>query len=901
MRVPVDWLREYCDPDLDVGGIEERLTMTGTKVEAIHHHGVSGLEYFVVGRVVEVAAHPDADRLRVCTVDLGDAGPVSEGERAGEAIARGEATAQGETMAQGAAIAQKEATAQGAGPVGRRLATIVCGAPNVAVGQTVAVALPGAVMADGTKIKRAKLRGVPSEGMILAAAELAIEPRSEAGIIVLDSSAGSLAGELATDVHNDLAPGAPLSEVLPIATEVIELEITPNRPDCLGVYGVARELHAATGAALEAPPWEAGPGSGDEASDGEAIDRLGGAEVTVECPELCPRFTARVFENVTVGPSPAWLRARLMAAGQRPISNVVDITNYAMLASGQPLHAFDLDRVAGGRLTVRRAREGERVETLDGQVRELDAETVVIADAEGATSIAGLMGGARSEVQQDTRRVLMEVATWNGPNIHRSSWKLGLRSEASGRFEKGLQPEQCVHAQAVATRLMVELCGAKVVSGTIDVSVGATPAQAIRLRERRVKAILGVAVPSERQEEILRALDFHVERVGDDIEVKVPALRRGDVTREIDLIEEVARIDGVERLPATLPARRGAAGRLDHPQRVRRAAEDALAGRGLHEVVGWSFADPGLLDRLRLPAEHGMRRVVTLENPLSEAQSIMRPTLLGSLLDAARHNVARNGPDVAIFESGTVYRLAEGGGLAKGGLADTQTETSDDAGRLERRTPKSAGRQVDEHHALGVLMSGALTPASWRGPAVEADFFAAKAVLGGLLDKLHVAWSVQARTWPFLHPGRSAAVLAGEQMLGFVGEVHPLVARAWDLERAVAFAVDVGKLAAASPPVISFEAFASVPPLRRDLAVTLPAAVSAAQVLARVGEAGGEVLDDARVFDVYTGGQVGEGRRSLALALSFRARERTLTDEDVAPAYDRIVAALGELGGELRV
>ena len=428
MRVPLEWLREYCDPELDVRQIEERLTMTGTKVEAIHHYGVREPERFLVGRVLTCERHPDADRLSVCTVDLGSATPD--------------------------------------GPT-----TIVCGAPNVVAGQTVAVATPGAVMPDGTKIKRAKLRGVASEGMILAEQELAIGS-GRAGILVLDELLrdGQLAGEALP------APGTALAQVLPLGGAVIELEVTPNRPDCLGIYGVARELHAATAAPLAPAPWSEDPGSAGPL--GAATGSAPGAEVLVECSaELCPRFTARVFENVTLGQSPPWLKARLSAAGQRPINNIVDITNYVMLLTAQPLHAFDLDRVAGGRLVVRQARAGEQVQTLDGQTRELDSQMVVIEDADGPTSIAGLMGGARSEVGEGTTRVLLEVATWNGPNIHRTAWALGLRSEASARFEKGLASEQCDYAQALATRLLIELCGATVVPGTIDVSgAGGPPA-----------------------------------------------------------------------------------------------------------------------------------------------------------------------------------------------------------------------------------------------------------------------------------------------------------------------------------------------------------------------------------------------------------------------------------------
>ncbi|HLH14440.1 MAG TPA: phenylalanine--tRNA ligase subunit beta [Solirubrobacteraceae bacterium] len=888
MRVPLPWLREYCDPELDVHGIEERLTMTGTKVEAIHRHGVPSAENFVVGRVLSAERHPDADRLKVCSVELG----LAEGP-----------------------------------------ASIVCGAPNVAAGQTVAVARPGALMPDGSRLRAAKLRGVLSEGMILSEQELQIDAGASAGIMVLadadaeaeaDAAAAAAAG--ASSPREGLAPGTPLAQVLPIAVDVLELEITPNRPDCLGVYGIARELHAASGAALAPAPWSEDPGSPGE---------LAGVHVDVRCPELCPRFTARAFEDVVLAPSPPWLKARLMAAGMRPISNIVDITNYVMLLTGQPLHAFDLDLLAGARLTVRTAHDGEQVQTLDGQTRTLDSQMVLIEDADGPTSIAGLMGGARSEVQSATRRVLLEVASWSGPNIHRSSWKLGLRSEASGRFEKGLQPEQCMHAQALATRLMQELCGARALPGTIDVGgpqwETSHPPLSIRLRESRVHAILGVPVERSRQAEILGALDFASARREDGLEVLVPALRREDVTREIDLIEEVARIDGLERLPVTLPARRGAAGRLTHRQRVRRAAEDAIAGRGLHEIVGWSFAEPALLDRLLIPPQHPLRRVIEVENPLSADQSIMRPTLLGSLLDAARHNVSRNRPDVAIFESGTVYRAHAGGGEAGGGETGGET-AGGEAAASGPGAGEPAGEHAtpaDEHHALGVLLSGHIGERSWRGERMPADFFAAKALLAELLDRFHVSWSVAPAEWPFLHPGRSAAVLARADrrhasesdgaaradeplLLGFLGELHPLVAQAWDLPhsgsrgadaagaRTAAFAVDLGGLAAAAPEVLAFRAFGAFPVLRQDLAVTLPLEVSAEDLLARVRDAGGETLAEAHIFDVYSGEQVGEGRRSLALALAFRALDRTLTDEDVAPARERVLHAMRELGGELR-
>jgi phenylalanyl-tRNA synthetase beta chain len=829
MRVPLTWLREYCAPDLDVNGVEERLTMTGTKVEAIHHHGVHAVERFVVGRVLACEPHPDADRLSVCAVELGPAGEN--------------------------------------GP-----ATIVCGAPNVAAGQTVAVALPGAVMPDGTTIERAKLRGVVSEGMICAEQELEIGPGGE-GILVLDDDVLS---------DGELAPGTPLQDVLPIATEVIELEVTPNRPDCLGVYGVARELHAATGAPLAPEPWREDPGS---------PGALAGAEVVVECPDLCPRFTARVFEDVTIVPSPPWLQARLIAAGQRPINNVVDITNYAMLLTGQPLHAFDLDRVADGHLTVRRAREDELVTTLDGQVRTLDAEMVVIEDADGPTSIAGLMGGERSEVQADTTRVLLEVANWHGPSIHRASWSLGLRSEASSRFEKGLAPEQCLWAQAVATGLMIELCGASVLPGTIDVGGEPSPPPAIRLREARVRAILGIEIARVRQAEILNALDFHTTDAPDGLDVTPPPVRREDVTREADLIEEVARIDGLERLPATLPKRRDAYGLLTHAQHLRRRAVDALVGRGLYETVGWTFASPSLADRLCLDARDPRRGAPVVENPLSEDQSLLRTTLLGSLLDTAARNLARGASDLRLFEVGTVFALPAD--PASAGAPAGQSATVD--------ALRETG--IAEHRSLAVLLAGRLHEPSWGVPEPPvADFYAVKGVLEALAPALRVdGIELASDPQPFLHPGRTAAVtVGGGEPIGWLGELHPLVAESWELPAASCFEIDLDRLIAAAPAEIGYEDLIGYPPLRQDIAVVLSRDVPAAHVLSAVREAAGELLRDVRVFDVYTGAQVGEGRRSLALALSFRAADRTLTDEDVAPVQERIVAALGALGGELR-
>jgi len=838
MLLPTLWLHDHCDPGLDVKALEERLTMTGTKVERLFAHGVTALEHFLVGRVLSAERHPDADRLTVCMVALGE----------------------GDT------------------------AQIVCGAPNVAEGQTVAVARPGAVLPGGVRLKKAKLRGVESDGMILAEDELGIGTLHE-GIMVLD---------------DDLVPGTPLEEVLPLSTDVLELEITPNRPDCLSIYGVAREVHAATGAPLKPlPPAEL-----------PAVGEIPGFSVEVQDPELCPRFTAVLYEDVTLGESPPWLKARLMAAGQRPISNIVDITNYAMLLTGQPMHAFDADLVAGGRLVVRRANDGETMTTLDDVERRLDSGMVVIDDEAGPTSIAGIMGGARSEVNPSTTRVLMEAANWNGPNIQRTSTRLGLRTEASGRFEKGLSPELAMEGQALAAKLMVELCGARTVSGTIDVGGPGPEPAIVRLREARVEALLGVAIARDEQADILERLGFGVAPADDGLDVTVPHWRRNDVTREADLVEEVGRIWGYEKLPVTLPSRRGVSGRLEPAQRLRRRAEDALVGAGISEILAWSFAAPSLVERLGIPEGDPRHRVVVLANPMSEEQSVLRTTLLGPLLDNVERNRARGHEDVRLWTYGAIYLAHEAKGsdpLAGEGV-DPRLG-SEPSGNGQGSDPLVPGQGSDpldrlptERQNLGALLSGRLQPATWReAEPPRADFFAAKGVLAGLMAALRVSWDVEPSREPFLHPGRSARVLAGGEPAGWLGELHPAVAGRWDLEQVAGFELDFGVLAEQASSEPGYEDVTPFPAVREDLAIVVPDGVSAAQVVAVVRKAGGALLRRADVFDVYRGAQVGEGSTSLALRLEFRAADRTLTDEEAGERRAKIVAALSEqLEAQLR-
>ena len=814
MRVPLAWLRAYCDPGLTTAEIRERLLMTGTEAERVERVGVRSPEGFVVGKVLEAGRHPEADRLSVCRVDDGGGEPR----------------------------------------------TIVCGAPNVAAGQTVAVARPGALMPDGRELGEARLRGVVSSGMILAEDEVGVG-EDHGGIMVLSDA---------------LPAGAPLAEHLPIADEVLELEITPNRPDCLGVFGVARELHAATGAPLAEDPAasDASPSGSDRAEDH--------ASVEIADPEICRRFTARVFEDVRIGSSPLWLKARLSAAGQRPISNVVDITNYVMLVTGQPLHAFDLDEVRGRRIVVRRAGAGERLATLDGVERELDDQAALVCDAEGASGIAGIMGGRVSEVSDKTARVLMEAATWIGPNILRTSSRLSLRTEASARFEKGLHPEGAMAAQRLAAKLMVELCGARMVPGTLDAYPDPAPPRVVPLRLPRMTSLLGREVPAPEARSILDRLGFSVQEAegGSTLRAGVPWFRDGDVQREADLIEEVARIHGLEKIPITLPSGRRSAGRLTAAQRLRRRLEEALRDRGLLEVVAYSFTSPEVLERLRV----GDAPVLRLANPLSEETSVMRPLLLPGLLAAARHNAAHGRPGVALFESAHIY--APGGPL--------EPPPARPGGAVPAR----------ERHHVGALLTSA-APGTWRSQPQPADFYAAKAVLEGVLDATGFGERAfgdadEPAEWPFLHPGRSASVLLDGRPVGWVGELHPRVAAAWDLESAAALEFDADALSEAAPGAPAYRELTSFPSVLQDIAVAVPEEVTAAQVEGAVRAGGGDLLQEVTVFDVYRGEQAGEGRKSLALRLRFGADDRTLSDDEVADLRQRAEGRLAELGGRLR-
>ncbi|MCU0308686.1 MAG: phenylalanine--tRNA ligase subunit beta [Thermoleophilia bacterium] len=807
MRLPLSWLREICDPPLTDDQLAERLSATGTAVERVERRGVptadGNLDAFRVGRVLEAVRHPGADRLRVCTVDLGGDEPQQ----------------------------------------------IVCGAPNVAAGQTVAVALPGAVMPGGQRLGVARLRGVESRGMILSETELELG-QDGGGIMVLPG---------------DLGPGTPLAQALPLAETVLELEITSNRPDCLAIQGLAREVHAITGAPLRAldvslPP-EDGPG---RVEDHVAL--------RVEAPDLCPRYLARVLVDVEVGPSPQWIRRRLEAAGMRSINNVVDVTNYVMLLTGQPLHAFDLDRLAGPEVVVRRARDGEPIVTLDGQERVMDASMLAICDAERPAVVAGIFGAEFAEVAEGTTRVLLEAATFDGPAVLRAAHALGLRTESSARFEKRLPPELPPRAMAVACRLVHELAGGRLVPGMLDEHTPLPAAAPVRVRHARVDALLGVHVPAGESAEILVRLGFGVRPGDDHHDVEVPFERAGDVTREADLIEEIGRVWGIERIPAVLPKVPAAARRTPAQALTHRITERA-ADLGLAEHVGYRFVPEADADRLGLAADDPRRQVVRLANALSDEMAVMRRSLVPGLLRAVGRNQARQRTEGGLFEVGRTY-LPQPDGLA------------------------------DEPRELCAVLFGPTGGAHWRVPARPVDLWTATGVAGAIGRAAGVrVEALPGPAEPYLHPARQAWLVVGDRRVGWAGEVHPLTLRAFDVKGPVAaLSVDLAALLAAAPAgPRAYEDLVSVPVSTRDLAMVLGEDRTAAEVLGVVREAGAPLVREARVFDRYAGDQVAEGRVSLAVRLGIVDPGRTLTDEEIDAAVAAVVAALRDrLGAELR-
>ena len=804
MLVSLKWLKELVDVDVPVPELVDKLDMTGTAVEAVHELG-EALEGVVVGAIVAKDRHPDADKLWVTTVDVGSDEPL----------------------------------------------TIVCGAQNFEAGDRVPVALVGTTLPNGMKIKQAKLRGVVSSGMNCSAAELGLG-EDASGILVLPQ---------------DAPVGTAFAEYRGLGDTVLELEVTPNRPDCLSVAGVAREVGAVFGVPSTIPA--------SSPSEGGAL-AAEAARVTIDDPDLCPRYSARLIRGVSIGPSPEWLVERVTASGARSVSNVVDVTNYVMFELGQPLHAFDartIARDADGRMhvIVRRAREGERLTTLDGVDRVLDQDILTIADESGVIALAGVMGGESTEVSEATVDILLESACFDPATTSRTSRSLGLISEASMRFERGVDREGCVRALDRAADLIAQVGGGEVAPGVIDqYPAPARPSQ-LPLRVGRMCRFVGAEIGSEESAAILSRLGCEVTDGPDPLSVVVPSYRP-DLQREVDLVEEVLRVWGMERVEPTLPASPARVGGRTRVQRTRDLIGQTVRGAGLNETMTWAFADDGDLDRLGGELDED-ERLVRILNPMSAEQESMRRTLLPGLLRAVSFNQRRQVEDVQLYELGAVFRF----------IGDDK-------------------EPVQEERVAGVL-AGRWHPPTWNDPAAPLDFFDGKGVVEELLRVLGISGATfEAGEIPWLQPGRSAIITAGEAELGWLGEVHPRIVEEFDADGTVtAFELDADALGELARDVRDVVEIPRYPAVELDIALVVPESVTARQMETAIAAAAGSMLESARLFVVYRGSGVPEGKKSMAYALTYRAVDRTLSADEIEGTHDRLVRKLGTaVGAELR-
>ncbi len=714
---------------------------------------------------------------------------------------------------------------------------IVCGAKNYKVGDIVPVATVGTKLPNGTEIKEAELRGVKSSGMLCSARELGLSEDHE-GLLILPA---------------DTKIGAPIDRV------TFEVNVTPNRGDALSHLGVAREIAALTGAPL------ASPGKPVAEGGAEASSKI---SVRIEDSTRCLRYAARVIEGCKVKPSPEWVKRRLEACGVRAINNLVDVTNYVMLEHGQPLHAFDLDKLQGNQIVVRLPKAGEKLTTLDGKERTLDAEDLLICDRDRPLALAGVMGGATSEVTEATTRVLLECAAFHAPAVRRTSKRHALHTESSHRFERGTDVAAVPAVADRAAQLIAELSGGTVLKGLVDVYPKPAQPRRVILRPKRVAELLGVEVPHDEADRILKSLGFK-----QGLEAwEVPAWRP-DVVREEDLIEELARIRGYDTIPLKLPGGLGALAPERPEVTVERKVRAALGGAGVDEVVNYSFVAPA--DLAAFGAEKG---AIALTNPLSAEQSVMRTTLYASLVPNVVRSVRHQAAGLRLYEWGRSYRPDAEGGKGARPVANETLEVA------------------------GVLWGLRDRARTWTNKDAAVDFYDAKAAVEAVLSALHVDASWATFESPWYHPRASAAVTAGGVVLGTVGELHPRAARALDAPAGVfLFQLEIERLTAAAKLVPRSVPLSAYPSVRRDIALVVKAELQQAQVRQLILEIGKPLLVDAQVFDVYSGSQIAAGMKNIAFALEYRSSERTLTDAEVKQAHERIVAEVQkQLGGALR-
>lgn len=806
MKFTINWLKNYLDFDLSAHALADRLTMLGLEVDSVTDL-YPDLTGVRVARIVTVQPHPNADKLSLCDVDDGEG-----------------------------------------------LRRVVCGAPNARAGLVTALAVPGTVMPGGMVIAPVKIRGEASAGMLCSASELGI--------------GGAKAGIM--ELADDLLPGQPLVEVLGLRDTLVEVDLTPNRPDCASVIGLAREVGGITATKLRHPLVE-------------PLPTLTGSDlpfsVEVRDREACPRYSARLIKGVKIGPSPWWLQRLLLAVGLRPINNVVDVTNFVMLEYGQPMHAFDFAKLAGGRIVVRPAQPGETIQTLDGAIRQLDPEMLMICDAERGVAVAGVMGGGNSEVGEETIDILLESACFNPVSIRRTSRKLNLATDSSYRFERGVDPQGTVRALERAARLIVELAGGKAVAGGVDCREGMLVRPPIHLRVQKCSELLGIALDGAAIASYLAAIEIPSRQLDEQtLEIIVPGFRV-DLEREIDLIEEVARLAGYNELPTTLPLVPLSFADSDPARHLRAQVAELLVARGFFEAINYSFVNEKHFDMLGLEAADPLRATVRLRNPLSDEQGVMRSILLPGMLENVRRNLNHQVPDLRLFETGKVFIPGEG--------------------ELPR-----------EEMWLTAVLAGRRYPGApvFHFGQETVDFFDIKAVAEQLLQEMRydgVIMVAESQPPRYVDAANSLALqvaAVGGGVIGRLGRLHPDCLRAFGIKSEVYF-LEVNLTALGSLPVRpkGFKALARFPSVSWDLAVVVPEGVRSGEIIAAISECGESLIEHVELFDVYQGDNISGGFKSVAISITYRAQDKTLADDVVQVVQQRIIALIGaRFGGHLR-
>jgi len=814
MKASLQWMNEYVPLDLNRPAQElaDELTQAGIPVEEVLSMD-PGLKKIYTGKIVEITKHPDADKLQVCQVQC-----LSED---GEEITK----------------------------------QIVTAATNVAVGQIVPVAYHKSRLADGTEIKKGKLRGVVSEGMFCSVAEFGISsdlvrPEEAQGIYIFPEG---------TPI------GLDIKEALMLDDTVYEFELTANRADCFSMVGLSREFGIMTNQKALFPVIMVN-------ENGESIE--GKASVAIEAHDLCTRFTSRLVTNVTIEPSPLWMQNRLRNSGIRPINNVVDVTNYVMLELGQPMHAYDYDCVADHTLIARRAKAGETLTTLDGNERELNESMLIIADTKGPIGVAGVMGGLTSEVTDKTTNVLFEAAVFNGPSIRRTSKALGMRSEASGRFERGVNHKYTAYAIDRAAQLLQQICpSCKVSVGVIDVYPEPVEQRTVTFTAEQINDYLGTSIEKDRMVDILTKLEFGITESGDTIEALVPTWR-DDVTGIPDIAEEVARIVSYDNIAPTIPVAILSSGGMTPKKALTKEVTHYLAHAGLSQIITFSFMHKDGLTNMMLPEGDSRYTAIPILNPISEEFPYMRTTLVPAVIEAAKRNIAQQNKDLWLFETANVYE------------------------------PKALPLTEVPHErpmACGIMM-GKVTEAAWNQAQRDTDFYDVKGVVDGLLAKLGLTqYDIQPSSESYYHPGVSAHYTVNGVTIANYGELHPQVVKNFDLSGKVyMFEIDLEAVLSIIVPPFRYQSFSKFPGTSRDLAIVAPVSVTSGDIVALIKEHGGEYLESVSIFDVYEGEHIEAGYRSLAYNLQFRSMEGTLNDEDIDGAIQAIIDALATKNCKLR-